>query len=429
MWKPFGEAMTDPTSFRLRRHRALMVLGAAQGLVALLFYVPVSALFLTSRGLSYTEIFMLEAILLATVMAAEVPTGALADRIDRKVVLCAGYGIAAAGEVMFAAGFHLIVYIGSFVLSGLAIAALSGAQEAYVYETLGERADETSVAAFGRLSAIGLAAGVLAAGTGSLLAMVDIGLPALFAAAAHVAAAGLVVAMLPARAAAGDGDRAGPRGQVRLAARTMVRSPVLLYGAFAVGTGFVIFNAVHTLNQPMFGSAGIPVGWFGLIVAGGMLGAALANNAIGQIERRTGRGPLLVMATLGGAAGYWLLAVPNPVVTVLGFAAVVLGMNLRGPVLSAIANRLVDDRQRATVLSVMSFTGSLAGVVVNLVLGAVAGESRLAAAVVSGGMLLLLGLAWLPIARWHIDNETTTVEGEECSSRLDPEPNPEPASN
>jgi DHA1 family quinolone resistance protein-like MFS transporter len=382
--------------FRLRANRPLTVLAGVQALVALSFYVPVSALFLTSRGLSYADIFLLETVLLGAILAVEIPTGALADRMDRKTVLVAGFGLATAGEILFAAGGGMGVYVVSFALHGASIAVLSGAQEAYVYELLGKDADEVSATAFGRLSAIELAAGVAASAVGSLLATVDLSLPAICAAVAHAAALLGACFLTPHRPVPTEEDE--PRGDIMAAIRSVLTTPVLLYGAFAAGTGFILFNAVYTLNQPLFTQARLPVASFGVIVAAGLLLAALANNMIGWIEPRVGRGRLLVLATLVGSGGYALMTVPHPVLTVAGFGLVVIGMNLRAPILGAIVNRLIADAQRATVLSVMSSTGSLLGMALNPVLGHITNRSYPGAAFAAGGMLLVLGLAWIPVA-------------------------------
>ena len=55
------------------------------------FYVPVSAFFLESRGLSLTDIFILESVLVASILVAEIPAGVIGDRFDRRRLVCAGF--------------------------------------------------------------------------------------------------------------------------------------------------------------------------------------------------------------------------------------------------------------------------------------------------------------------------------------------------
>ncbi|MFC4335733.1 MFS transporter [Salininema proteolyticum] len=384
----------SPDSFALRRHRALLVLGVAQLTSALVFYVPVSALFLVSRGLSYQEIFLLEGVLSAVVLLAEVPAGHLADRAGRRGTLTAGFAVAAGAEVLFAVGGGLPAYLASFALSGLSIALLSGVDSAYVYESLGDGADRHATTAFGRLAALDLVGGTVSAVVGPLLAASwGIAAPA-YAAAGAACAALAIVLLLPAERSSPPRPESAA-SSVLTAAGIVFRSPVLLYAAVASGGAFAVFNAVHTLDQPLFQGAGVPQASFGVVVGAGMLAAAAADTVVGRLERRIGRRALLFAATAIGSAGFVLLAVPLPAVAIAGFGAVVLGMNLRGPVLSAVANRLLPDSRRATALSLMSSMGSVVGIGANLGLGALAERDPASASLAAAGVLAVVALLGL----------------------------------
>ena len=73
---------------------------------------------------------------------------------------------------------------------------LTGVQDAYIYDSLGDDADAKAVGAWGHLSALMLTAGVTGSVVGSALGSVDISLPALLSAAMAVVAA-VCVAFLP----------------------------------------------------------------------------------------------------------------------------------------------------------------------------------------------------------------------------------------
>ena len=389
---------------RVWRNRPLATLALSQIAAALSFYVPVSALFLTSRGLSFTEIFWLESVLLASILATEVPAGVWADRIDRRWAIMAGYGFNAAAEVLFAVGQHFAMFALSFALSGIGLALLSGIEDAYVYESMGDGADEAAVGVFGHLSSLGIAAGVLAAVVGGGLATISIDLPAILSAVAAGLAA-VIAWFLPACAPdpAVHGDPT-PIRQVGGALRLIFRSPVLLYVSVAASAGFVLFNSVYTLNQPLFTAGAIPVSWWGSLVAAALLLAAVCNHFADLFEARLGRAGALFLATALGGIGFLLMSLPHPAATIAGFFLVIVGMNARGPVMGAIANKLVDSRRRSTVLSLMSTLGSLIGIAVNPVLGWGADISPTATSIGLGLVLLVLALTWLPVARKYLDN-------------------------
>ena len=72
----------DVAASRVWKDRSLLPIAVATIAAGLSFYAPISALFLTSRGLSLGDIFVLESILLASILISEVPAGLLADRVD-----------------------------------------------------------------------------------------------------------------------------------------------------------------------------------------------------------------------------------------------------------------------------------------------------------------------------------------------------------
>src|SRR2546427_4449304 len=59
-------------------------------LSAAYLFVPAQVAFLLERGLSWTEIFVLNSVFNAVLVAFEVPTGALADRIGRRFTMVLG---------------------------------------------------------------------------------------------------------------------------------------------------------------------------------------------------------------------------------------------------------------------------------------------------------------------------------------------------
>ncbi|WP_311158094.1 MFS transporter [Rothia dentocariosa] len=121
--------------------KSLMPMALAMIAAGFDFYVPVSAFFLESRGLSLTDIFMLESVLVASILVAEIPAGIIGDRFDRRRLVGAGFVFNAIAEILFATGTNFSIYALSFVMSGLSIAMLTGVQDAYIYDSLGDDAD------------------------------------------------------------------------------------------------------------------------------------------------------------------------------------------------------------------------------------------------------------------------------------------------
>ena len=367
------------------------------------FYVPVSAFFLESRGLSLTDIFMLESVLVASILVAEIPAGVIGDRFDRRRLVCAGFVFNAIAEILFAAGTNFSIYALSFVMSGLSIAMLTGVQDAYIYDSLGDDADAKAVGAWGHLSALMLTAGVTGSVVGSALGSVDISLPALLSAAMAVVAA-VCVAFLPQQnPKTHDEHPESSWISLKIGVKLLFTSPLLLYVAVGSSASFALFNAVYTLNQPLFAAQDVPIATWGVIAGAGQLLAAGYNYAAGRIEKRVGRKTALLLAMGYGAAGFCLMAVPHVLAVVSGFLLVVVGIHARGPITSAVTNKLIPAHRRATVLNVASSVGSLVGIVVNPLVGLGAETSTRLTVLAIGGVLLALTLTWIPIANRYLE--------------------------
>lgn len=375
------------------------------------FYVPVSALFLTSRGLSFQEIFLLESILLGSILVTEIPSGLISDRVNRRWIILIGFILNAVAEVFFAMGHSFSTFAASFMFSGFGIAMLTGVQDAYIYDSLGEHADELSVGVWGHLSSLELGAGVLGSVSGGLLATQDVSYPAFASAGCAILAAG-AVAFLPEQHPRGERNENSETTWLsfKRGAGLLFTSPLLLYTAIASSAVFVIFNAVFILNQPLFQATAIPVAFWGFIGAAAQLIAAVYNHFSGSIVDSFGRKTSLLLAQGYGVCGFALMIVPHPVAVIAGFILAVLGMNARGPITRAVANKVIPAHRRATVLNIASTLGSVVGIAMNPVIGWSAGtNSRITVGVIAV-LLGLMTLAWIPIANRYL----TEDRAEQC---------------
>ena len=111
------------------------------------FYYPVFTILFLDFGLTIAQFSILNAVWAATIVLAEVPSGALADIIGRKrlLVFATSIMIIEIGIISFIPKTNplliFIVFLINRVLSGLAEAAASGADEAIAYDSLAAQGD------------------------------------------------------------------------------------------------------------------------------------------------------------------------------------------------------------------------------------------------------------------------------------------------
>ena len=355
------------------------------------FYYPVFAVLFLDFGLSIGQFTILNAIWAGAIVLCEVPSGALADALGRRALLVAA-GALMVVEIALLCFVPLgnpqlvfAVFLLNRLLSGLAEALASGADEALAYDSLkacGRAADWPRVlATLMRLNSLAfvaaLALGALVYDATALQELLrglgwDLTLdqqttmrfPLYLT---LITALGAWWATLGMTEPGGRPERKNGLFQAILAAfrltlnagRWILSTPL----ALTVIVGGMLFDHLCrlfvTLNSTYFRLIGLPDASFGLIGAGiALLGVAIARPAA-ALGRRSPRFNfvLLTLLCLLGLAGA-ALALPFG----LGLLPVVLlhvAMLLTSFLVSHYLNAITDSSQRATVLSFKGLTFNL----------------------------------------------------------------------
>jgi MFS family permease len=311
-------------------------------------------------------VLTLESILALGILLWEVPSSLMADRWGRKkmIVLARALELIGAVPMLWVRGFAAFGAL--YFLSGLAIASQSGALEAYIYETLGERSDMTRRLGFihaaqsaGMLVG-SLTGGLVIARMGEQGYVVCLGLYILAAIPALVASLRLK-ADVPKAAQ----EHAKLKDILRTGTRAVFRSaPVMILV-------LLMFNLpgsveAHYLWQPYMQGLGLGMGWFGLAAIGvnvaGMLGSLLASwlPRLRLASRR--------VVFLGGGLCLVCLVVVITTRQVGWGLAGLLGLFLMNavldPILITLLNSHFPDEARATALSGVSWVSSTTRMVI-----------------------------------------------------------------
>jgi MFS family permease len=147
------------------------------------FYRPVMYLYLLSRGISFTQIVVVEALYNVATVLGEMPTGYVGDRIGRRNSLLVGTALIAATLVGIAFAGSFLAFAALFVTWSLGYNFRSGTEDAWVYETLTDAsASDEFTRVRGRGQSIALTAGVGASLVGGYLGGLDLRYPFLAAA-------------------------------------------------------------------------------------------------------------------------------------------------------------------------------------------------------------------------------------------------------
>jgi len=349
------------------------------------FYYPVFTILFLDYGLSLEQFALLNTVWAATIVLAEVPSGALADLLGRRRLLVVTSLLMIAEMVLI--GFVPLsdprvvfwAFLGNRVLSGLAEALASGADEALAYDTLvahglagsWPKVLEVQMRAqsLGYIGAMTLGAmvydpGVInrVLGWWSLGAMVDqqmsMRYPIYLTLLSGLLALAATVRMRDPQACPDQtGHRpepVSPREVVRLVVRAggwIGRTPM----ALAVILYAMVFDhtlrMIVTLTSKYYRLIELPEASFGLLgSAVAVIGFFVPRVARIMTERFSpGRNVLLL--GIVSLAALFLLTLFVPYLGLLPMMVVFVGLMLTSFFTSHYLNRITVSHQRATVLS------------------------------------------------------------------------------
>lgn len=368
---------------------------------------PVLTLAMLAHGATLRELPLLIGVYSFTVIAAEFPSGVFADARGRKTAFAVSLLCSLAGYVTLWLAHSAALLAAAMVLHGLGRAFSSGSIDAQaIDEAAGPAALAGITSRLAILESVGLSLGALAGGflggvgtgyTGNLgvnllLTLALLALTLLTcgeARPARLAAASDAASDAPAR----QGLRALVRDSLRFAARPGLVRILFLYAAL---TGFAMLG-VETYWQPTLASFAPPAWLLGVVSFAGfgsvMLGSRLAAGLLGRAPQ-AGLAALLGFKALLGTSLLMLMAAQGAGLFSGAYMLSYLLLGGASVVESTLLNGQAPSGQRASILSLFSFTlqvGGLAASLAGYILSAGGGYRGLW--LLSG--LLLIGAAAL----------------------------------
>ncbi|OEV02583.1 hypothetical protein AN216_13720 [Streptomyces oceani] len=369
----------------------------------LYFYSTTLVAFQTDRGLTLNQVFLLESVMMAALWIFDIPSSLLADKLGHKRVLQLGRLSALLGFVLFSVSHGLWMFVAAEVLAGIAMACTTGTESTLVYGSLPTGTREASAnRAFALLSTASSAGMFLGMFTGSFIGDRS---PeaAVYATLAPMALSLLAVWRVPApgRPPTGRPEHVTQAAVLlRSAVRTVREQPRLAALSLFQASAFTVANSIFWYNQLYFAEAGIPVFWFGPLMAGAIAVQFGLLLVLPFFARRFGAGWALALSCLVPGVCFLGLAWTSAAVgAILLIAGIVAFLAWSRPLVEGELNRNIADGARATTLSALGLVGALGAIALNPVVGWIGELGLSITGITLGVLLLLLGLVAPPLLR------------------------------
>lgn len=371
--------------------------------------VPVVALLPLDRGLSVAEMGLVLAVQGVVVLCLELPTGGLADALGRKPVFMASAVVAVAAYCLVARAHDLQAFMVASALMGVFRALDSGPLNGWFVDSVHDdpmvtdRAATVARGLSGYASVVGLSIAMGALLSGLLVAWSPLGRADSLALPFWIAAC-LGAVQIVAAAVLMDEDRSARTGGALTSLKAtpgvvadgvrLLRSSRVLRALVTIsllwGFGMIAFETLMPVRlAELLGDRDDAAAVMGPVTAAAWavsaLGAAMVPLALRRWSLVQASVALRVMQ--GGTVVAMGLAL-GPVGLVLGLLATYALHSAAGAIYETLLHEQVDNRHRATVLSLASMMMHPGGSVGGIVLGALAAGVSTAFALLVGGVVL-----------------------------------------
>lgn len=325
----------------------------------LLFIIPVIVLFWQENGLSLTKIMVLQAIYTLSIAIFEVPTGVFADKIGRKQSIAIGAFVLFLAAVVYSFGHNFGQFVIAEVIWGLGITFTSGADSAFVYDTLKQSKKENN---FKKIWGNSKSLEYFAAGTAAIIG----GFIATYSLRLNWVLVAIVMLLLFFVSLSFH----EPKHYKKLKQKNYWSHTIECFRESFTNKNLLFLLLFGSLLSTMWGIAlwfyqpymkqsGLAVAYFGLVWASFSIFSITGSKYAHKIEEK-----------LKEKLSLWLIIIANILslifmsywFVVFGFSFIFIQQFIRGfanPVLQDYTNKHLTSEKRATLLSIQNLSGKL----------------------------------------------------------------------
>jgi MFS family permease len=330
-------------------------------LLGITFFAPTMMILMESKGLSLSEIFYIHMGFVLSMALFEIPTGYFADVYGRKTSIVWGaiLELLAIGLFAFASSFILFLIVE--ILMGLSLALYSGSISSLVYESLKEQNRENEyMKVWGNINSYAFYTMGISAVMGSFIAdRFGLSFPVYLNIPFFVWSLLIAISLKEPKREKIEAKKEYLKVFIGDIQNTFYSSRVLQFIVLYSALVYIFNQSIFISYQNYYKEIGIDLAYFGLIHGFFQIVASLSSKYAYKIEKSLGIKNILILLPFIEALSYILM---GTIIGTWSFLFIVIQQFIRGfreVVVSSYINKLIDSKQRATILSVNSFISKL----------------------------------------------------------------------
>lgn len=388
----------------VRPQNVYYLLGGGTSFLFALAFTLSQVYYVTVVGLNPLQLVLVGTVLEATCVLFEIPTGVVADLYSRRLSVVVGVTLVGAGMLLQGLIPTFAAVLVAQVVWGTGVTFLSGADQAWLADEIGE---DAIGAVFTRETQLSLALTLVAPIVAGALGLLGLGVPVAVGGAGLLVLAVVLLLVMPEEhfQRTPTAERETVRHLVRQAregmqvarARPVVRTIALV--SLVVGLASEAFDRLWTVRVlgsftlPDIGGLNGQVVWFTAITLAGTLVSLVVSIIVNPAAPRLvgAEHPNWLLASLVGLQVLFVVAVALGGSLWLVLAALWgrgAAATVAAPIRSAWLNRNLSSRTRATVISMTAQLDAVGQVVGGPPLGALAARTTTSTALLASALVL-----------------------------------------
>lgn len=336
-----------------------------QGLV---FYAPVATIYRENRGISISQIFLIESIYMILIILLEIPWGIFADKYGYKKTLVLSNLIFFISKIVFFKADSFSMFLLERFLLATAISGLSGCDSTVLYLSLDKNDNsEKAFARYGFFSNVGFLLGSVIS---TFIINNSIDLSAYYTIIPYGLAFIISLFLLDVK-----GESKKSKGILFNIKEAIIKKEIIILILGIALVTEVVQSITVFLNQGIYVRSGIDIKYFGIMLAGIQIIGLISvksykiTNKIGQ------RKAILLFMICILISLLSLVLINNPIMAFISIASISTSIGFIKPIFMDIQNKSIKIDDRAIILSIYSIIGSVVSAIISPIIGSASNAS------------------------------------------------------